>query len=147
MVGWSSSDDDMRPPTGLKAPGRKLWAAVVRPYVLTPAELAMLGEACRTAGELDRLEKAVRALPDLVTTGSTGQLKPHPLLEEVRRHRLLLERLTSALNLPDDTEEVGTRASSRHARKAAEGRWRKRTDEGNSKLAELRAAAPEQGGW
>ena len=143
MVGWSSSD--VRPPTGLKAPGRKLWAAVVVPYVLTPAELAMLGEACRTAGELDRLEKAVRALPDLVTTGSTGQLKPHPLLEEVRRHRLLLERLTSALNLPDDTEEVGTRASSRHARKAAEGRWRKRTDEANGKLAELRAAG--QGGW
>jgi hypothetical protein len=109
MVGWSSSDDDVRPPTGLKAPGR--WGAVVGPYVLTPAELAMLGEACRTADELDRLEKAVRALPDLVTTGSTGQLKPHPLLEEVRRHRLLLERLTSALNLPDDTEEVGTRAT------------------------------------
>jgi hypothetical protein len=114
--------------------------------VLTPAELEMLGQACRTSDELDRLERAVRALPELTTTGSTGQLKPHPLLEEVRRHRLLLERLTSALNLPDDAEEVGTRASSRHARKAAEGRWRKRTDEGNSKLAELRAARS-QGGW
>ena len=119
---------------------------MVGPFILTPAELEMLGQAARTADELDRLEKAVRALPDLVTTGSTGQLKPHPLLEEVRRHRLLLERLTSALNLPDETEEVGTRASSRHARKAAEGRWRKRTDEGNSKLAELRAAG-RQGGW
>jgi hypothetical protein len=118
---------------------------VVVPYVLTPAELEMLGQACRTSDELDRLEKAVRALSELTTTGSTGQLKPHPLLEEVRRHRLLLERLTSALNLPDDTEEVGTRAGSRHARKAAEGRWRKRTDEANSKLAELRAAG--QGGW
>ena len=147
MVGRSSSDDDVRPPSGLKAPGSRLWAAVVVPYVLTPAELEMLGQACRTSDELDRLEKAVRALSELTTTGSTGQLKPHPLLEEVRRHRLLLERLTSALNLPDDTEEVGTRAGSRHARKAAEGRWRKRTDEANSKLAELRAAAPEQGGW
>jgi hypothetical protein len=145
MVGRSSSDDDVRPPSGLKAPGRRLWAAVVVPYVLTPAELEMLGQACRTSDELDRLEKAVRALSELTTTGSTGQLKPHPLLEEVRRHRLLLERLTSALNLPDDTEEVGTRAGSRHARKAAEGRWRKRTDEANSKLAELRAAG--QGGW
>jgi hypothetical protein len=145
MVRRSSSDDDVRPPSGLKAPGRRLWAAVVVPYVLTPAELEMLGQACRTSDELDRLEKAVRALSELTTTGSTGQLKPHPLLEEVRRHRLLLERLTSALNLPDDTEEVGTRAGSRHARKAAEGRWRKRTDEANSKLAELRAAG--QGGW
>jgi len=145
MVGRSSSDDDVRPPSGLKAPGRRLWAAVVVPYVLTPAELEMLGQACRTSDELNRLEKAVRALSELTTTGSTGQLKPHPLLEEVRRHRLLLERLTSALNLPDDTEEVGTRAGSRHARKAAEGRWRKRTDEANGKLAELRAAG--QGGW
>ena len=130
----------MKPPTGLKTPGKRLWLSVATKYVLTAAETEMLGQACRTADESDRLERAVRALPELVTTGSTGQLKPHPLLAEVRAHRLLLERLTTALNLPDDTEEVGTRASSQHARKAAESRWRKRTDEGNGKLAELRAA-------
>src|SRR5215203_759813 len=140
MVGGSSSDDDVRPPSGLKAPGRRLWTAVAGLYILTASEVEMLRQACRTADELDRLERAVRALPELTTTGSTGQLKPHPLLAEVRAHRQLLERLTTALNLPDDTEEVGTRASSRHARKAAKGRWRKRTDEGNGKLAELRAA-------
>src|SRR5215207_4748706 len=151
MVGGASSDDDVKPPTGLKAPGKRLWLAVAGLYVLTPAELEMLGQACRTSDELDRLERAVRELSDLVTTGSTGQLKPHPLLAEVRAHRLLLERLTTALNLPDDTEEVGSRAGSRHARKAAEGRWRDKvpTDtgdgEGNTKLAELRAAG--QGGW
>jgi uncharacterized protein YceH (UPF0502 family) len=38
------------------------------------------------------------------------------------------------------TEEVGVRKAARHAQKAAEGRWLKRTDEGNGKLAELRAA-------
>jgi hypothetical protein len=146
MVGRSSSDDDLKPPTGLKGPGRKLWTAVAGSYILTASEVEMLRQAARTADELDRLERAVRALPDLVTTGSTGQLKPHPLLAEVRAHRLLLERLTTALNLPDDSEEVGTRASSRHARKAAEGRWRKKTDEPNGKLAELRAAGG-QGGW
>jgi hypothetical protein len=140
MVGRSSSDDHVKPPPGLKASGRRLWAAVTGPYVLTPAEVEMLGQACRTADELDRLERAVRELSDLVTTGSTGQLKPHPLLAEVRAHRTLLERLTTALNLPDDTEEVGSRAGSRHARRAAEGRWRKKTDEGNGKLAELRSA-------
>jgi hypothetical protein len=80
-------------------------------YVLTPAELAMLGEACRTADEVDRLERAVRALPELVVSGSTGQPKAHPLLAEVRAHRQLLERLTSALNLPDDDQVVGDRAS------------------------------------
>jgi hypothetical protein len=67
----------------------------------------MLGQACRTTDELDRLERAVRVLPELTTTGSTGQLKPHPLLEEVRRHRTLLERLTTALALPDEDQTVG----------------------------------------
>jgi hypothetical protein len=121
-------------------------------YVLTASELEMLGQACRTCDELDRLEKAVRALPELTTIGSMGQIRPHPLLEEVRRHRQLLERLCSSLNLPDQDEEVGTRASSRHARKAAEGRWRHKVppntdgEGGGGKLAELRAAGG-QGGW
>src|SRR5829696_2900764 len=85
--------DVPRPPTGLRAPGKRLWVAVAQKCVLTPAEVSVLVEACRTSDELDRLERAVRALPSLTTTGSTGQLKPHPLLEEVRRHRTLLERL------------------------------------------------------
>ena len=141
MVGRSSSEDDEKPPTGLKAPGRRLWVSVVDRYVLTAAEVEMLGQACRTADELDRLERAVRGLSELTTTGSTGQLKPHPLLEEVRRHRQLLERLTSALNLPDDDQEVGDRAGTRHARTAARGRWRRQASaEANGKLAELRAS-------
>ncbi len=137
---------DQRPPSGLRASGKRLWLSVVDKYVLTAAEVEMLGQAARTADELDRLERAVRALPELTTVGSTGQIRPHPLLSEVRAHRLLLERLTTALNLPDDTEEVGTRASSRHAQKAAAGRWRNKGDgESNGKLAELRAAS--EGGW
>jgi hypothetical protein len=149
MVGGSSSEDDVGPPSGLKARGRRLWLSVVGKY-LTAAEVEMLGQACRTADELDRLERAVRKLLDLTTTGSTGQLKPHPLLAEVRAYRQLLERLTTVLNLPADTEEGRSRASSRHAQKAAQGRWRHKVatqdDEGgNGKLAELRAAG--QGGW
>ena len=81
----------MKPPTGLKAPGRRLWVSVADRYVLTSAEVEMLGQACRTADELDRLERAVRVLPELTTTGSTGQLKPHPLLAEVRAHSCSVE--------------------------------------------------------
>ena len=116
----------LKPPTGLKTPGKQLWDAVINKYVLTASEIEMLGQACRTADELDRLEKAVRALPDLTTTGSTGQLKPHPLLGEVRAHRQLLERLTAALNLPDDDQEVGLRPGQKHAQTAIRARWNRR---------------------
>jgi hypothetical protein len=119
---------DQKPPAGLKASGRRLWTAVTGPYVLTPAELANLAEACRTADELDRLERAVRALPELTTTGSTGQLKPHPLLAEVRAHRQLLERLTTALCLPNVDQKEGSTATQRHARRAAVARWQRRND-------------------
>jgi hypothetical protein len=124
MAGRSSSDEVLRPPSGLRAAGRRLWSAVVSKYVLTPAELANLAEACRTKDELVRLEKAVRALPDLTTTGSTGQPKAHPLLEEVRRHRVLLERLTAALALPNEDEEgAGLRPAQKQALKAINARW------------------------
>src|SRR5688572_20911513 len=33
MVGQASSDGDVKPPTGLKAPGRRLWLSVVGKYV------------------------------------------------------------------------------------------------------------------
>jgi hypothetical protein len=139
MAGRSSSEDDVRPPAGLKAPGKRLWFAVAGLYVLTPAELANLAEACRTCEELDRLEKAVRQLPDLTVAGSTGQPRAHPLLEEVRRHRLLLERLTGALNLPDEDEEVGLRPGQKHGRRAIQARWKGHVP--NGKLAELRGEA------
>ena len=115
--------DPLKPPTGLRAPGRRLWVSIAEKYLLTAAELEMLAQACRTCDELDRLEKAVRALPSLVVEGSTGQPRSHPLLEELRRHRVLLERLTASLALPDDEEERGRTPSQRHAQKAANARW------------------------
>jgi hypothetical protein len=83
--------------------------------------------------------RAVRALPDLVVTGSMGQPRMHPLLSELRAHRVLLERLTTALNLPDEWEESGLRPGQRHAQRAAQGRWKDHVP--NAKLAELRGEA------
>jgi hypothetical protein len=124
---------ELKPPTGLQPPGLKLWHAVVDRYELSPAEVEVLGQACLTCDELDRLEHEVRELPRLVTTGSTGQVRPHPLLAEVRAHRQLLERLASALALPVEGEEVGIAVSAQHSR-AVQARWRKH-----------RARAPEGG--
>jgi len=115
-----------KPPIGLKTAGRRLWSEVVGPYILTPAELGVLVQACRTTDELDRLEKEVHGLPTLTTIGSTGQMRGHPLLSEIRSHRALLEKLMSGLNLPDEDQSVGDRAPSRHASHAAKARWRRR---------------------
>jgi hypothetical protein len=82
-----------------------------------------LRQAVRTADELDRLERAVRKLPELTVRGSTGQPRAHPLLAEVRSHRLLLERLCGSLNLPDEDQVSGLRPAARHAQKAARARW------------------------
>jgi hypothetical protein len=121
---------EIEPPAELEASGKQLWDSVVGPYVLTPAELSVLAEAARTADELDRLERAVRALPDLMVAGSTGQPRPHPLLEEVRRHRQLLERLCVSLALPSVDEKEGLGAAGRHARRAAVARWQREADYG-----------------
>jgi hypothetical protein len=133
-----SYEHNVKPPTGLKAPGKQLWDAVATKYVLMAAELEMLGQACRTADELDRLERAVRQLSELTVRGSTGQPKAHPLLEEVRRHRVLLERLTSALCLPNEDEEIGRTPGQKHGQKAINARWKDHVP--NARLAELRAA-------
>ena len=133
---------DQRPPSGLKASGKRLWLSVADRYVLTAAEVEMLGQACRTADELDRLEKAVRELTELTTTGSTGQLKPHPLLAEVRADRTLLERLTTALCLPNEDQETGRSPGQKHGQRAIRARWKEANRVStDSKLAELKAFA------
>jgi hypothetical protein len=96
-------------PSGLGCSGMRLWEAAAELYEMNPGEIALLEQVCRTADELDRLESAVQGLPELTTTGSTGQVRPHPLLQEVRAHRLLLERLTTALGLPDGAGGVWVR--------------------------------------
>lgn len=123
-----SNADPPKAPTGLRAPGRRLWSSVVGPYVLTAGELAVLEQAARTADLCDRLERDVRALPELTSVGYAGQPRPHPLLAALRAERLLLERLVGGLHLPDDDRETGMTPASRHAQKAAQARWRQRKD-------------------
>jgi hypothetical protein len=117
---------EIEPPDGLDASGLQLWDAVVGPYVLTPSEISILEQACRTADELDRLQRAVRELPDLVVKGHAGQPRSHPLLSEIRNHRALLEKLCGSLALPnDDQQQTGLTPASRHAQRAARARWNK----------------------
>jgi hypothetical protein len=74
---------------------------------------------------LSRLERIIRTLADddLVVDGSLGQPKAHPMLEEARRHRALLERLLDSLGVPGEGEESSTPGPTRRARAAANARW------------------------
>jgi hypothetical protein len=89
-------------PAGLAAPGKRLWESVTSKYVCTPGELVLLEEACCCADELARLKRAVRALrsSELVVAGSTGQLKTHPLFDQILRCRSVQIELMRQLSLP-----------------------------------------------
>lgn len=50
-----------QPPKGLGTRGRAFWNETVTEYALTPANLQLLAEACRTLDRLDRLDGALRS--------------------------------------------------------------------------------------
>ena len=85
----------------------QLWRSVNAAYELDPAEKQLLGEACATLAELERVEQELSEAP-LIVAGSTGQPVPHPLLATAQHHRQLLERLLRALALPVPGETTGT---------------------------------------
>ncbi len=112
-------------PGGLGVAGKRLWKEVSAGYTLREDELCVLEDACREVDLVARLQAEVDAGP-LLVPGSRGQDIPHPLLMEVRQHRLLLARLLRQLQLPDDPAVAGRKTSERStsARKAALQRWR-----------------------
>lgn len=109
-------------PKGLKKDGRKLWRSVVSAYDLRPDELILLGNACKTVDIIAALEVAMADEP-LVTKGSMGQAREHPLLSEARQQRAQLNRTLAQLKLPDlvDPSMQGPRINTQRA--AAQSRW------------------------
>jgi hypothetical protein len=130
-------EESLKPPDGLETAGRQLWDSVTATFVLGAGELEVLRQACRTSDEIALLETELRG-SSLVVAGYAGQPRPNPLLKIIQDHRLLLRRLVDSLALPDDDQEHGMRPGQRHARTAANARWRPVQ---NAKLAELRGEA------
>ena len=90
---------------------------------LRPDEIRLLEDACREATILDKIEREL-AGADYVMPGSQKQLRAHPLLSEVRQHRVAMAQLLSKLNLPDEEADARAQAArSEHASIAAAGRW------------------------
>ncbi len=117
--------DRKAPPAGLQAAGKRLWRSVLDEYELRVDEAAVLESACRTADYIVRLDEAL-VDADLISRGSMGQDREHPLLAEARQQRALLARLLQQLKLADLEERAGAPGignNSVKARAAARARW------------------------
>lgn len=89
-------------PRGLGVAGKALWrnvtAEVDADWRLDARDLALLGEAARTADDLAALERAVKREGPL-SPGSKGQVRVHPAVCEARQLRLVLARLLGQIEL------------------------------------------------
>jgi hypothetical protein len=110
-------------PADLGAAGRGLWRSVHRDALLRDDEIRVLLDACHAADEIDLMTTALAGQPVMVE-GAAGQPRAHPLLAEIRAHRLMLARLLSQLAVPDPADDQARDdARTRNARKAARARW------------------------
>jgi hypothetical protein len=123
-VELTSSGEKRRPPAppGLGARGRRFWLLIVKTYDLEPEELELLVEVCRTLDTCDQLQQAIDD-QGVTARGSTGQVRAHPALAELRGARLILGKLLAQLDLPDeDGASLPSPLSARGSR-AARARW------------------------
>lgn len=97
-----------KPPTGLRAGGRRLWATITGEFDLAEHEARLLTEACRTVDTLDSLDVAVRRDGVLGPDG-----RPHPAAIEARQQKIALARILASLRLPSGDEGESTRPQRR----------------------------------
>lgn len=112
-------------PAGLsRTAGGRLWRALTSDYDLRPDELVVLEQACRTLADVEKITTALDG-QSLVTAGSKGQARAHPLLPELLKARALVAALLKQLALPDDPAKAADAATDRQwkARRAARARW------------------------
>ena len=89
----------LRQSKGLEYQGQKLWKSIVEEYDIDsdPDKQRILFDSCKTADQLDELEKGMKGQP-LTVKGSANQLVIHPLIAEIRACRALLANLLVRLN-------------------------------------------------
>jgi hypothetical protein len=88
----------------------------------TSAERRYLEDACRTADAITDMEAALLDQPRIVK-GSQQQPVAHPLIAEIRQHRVTLSGLLARVKLFAEDDQVdtgsGSRTTSTMARAAA----------------------------
>lgn len=120
-----------RAPSGLGAAGKAVWRAVLddlaaagngaERWELDARELVVLEAAARQADLNRQLEQAI-ARDGVMVTGSQGQSRMNAVATELRQGRIAVEKLLSALALPNEDGRAVTAAQKR-ASTAAAARW------------------------
>jgi hypothetical protein len=113
----------MNEPTPAGIVSDAIWSSVVSKYDLRPDELVTLEDICRLSDMIDNLETVWRDnQAPLVTTGSMGQEVTHPLVSEIKAHRMARNALWRQLKLPD-LPTAGEKPQPNQQRAAAQTRW------------------------
>lgn len=118
-----STDRKPAPPRDLGVRGKAFWRHTMKIYELSEVEMELLRECCRLLDECESLRNSVDQEGTTVK-GSTGQIRVHPALGELRAHRLALGKLLAQLDLPDVDESALKSPTQARASKAAQTRWR-----------------------
>lgn len=116
-------------PAGLGKAGLELWRSIADQVaadglLLDARDLRILRDAARTADDLATIEKELTDAPTIVL-GSTGQMRPQPLLDEARKNRALIATLLRHMSLTDEAVRArpGVKAGSSARGAALAGRY------------------------
>src|SRR6185312_3858787 len=92
------------PPRDLSADGRALWRTLNDEYTFAPgSDFTLLHQLCSAVDKVRACQRQI-AREGLTVAGSTGQVRPHPLLSveaEFRRQTLACVRALRLTNLPE----------------------------------------------
>jgi hypothetical protein len=88
-----------RPPKGLGAAGRRLWARTVADWDLSEDSLTLLRQACHVADACDLLQGMAAVQCPVIPT-RLGGVTPNPVHVELRSERRVLLALMVALREP-----------------------------------------------
>ncbi|WP_373234414.1 hypothetical protein [Mycobacterium marinum] len=111
-----------RPPTGLRARGKRLWRELHESaeFDHAPETVLVIEEACFLADEVDRLRRIVRAAgADTRVLGYNKQITSMPEVDDLRKTQALLLSMLKSIRLDDEMM-----TASDFGRRGAEGRWR-----------------------
>ncbi|MEB3031082.1 hypothetical protein [[Mycobacterium] nativiensis] len=116
-----------KPPTGLRARGKRLWRELheFAEFGDCPETRLIAEEACYLTDEITRQRTLIRkAGTDTRVKGSQGQPVSMPEIADLQRNQGILLSLLKSLRLPDEDGGDGKLSRSQVGKIAAEARWR-----------------------